>query len=571
MADMLIKGGTVVDGTGAKAFAADVRVRGEKIVEVGANLQAGAGERVVDAAGCIVAPGFIESHTHFDATMWWQPDMDPLPGYGVTTVIMGNCGFTTAPVPTDPKVREEVIGIFSFFEDIPPEPFKQLLPWDWSTWSEYKKSMTANLRTAANYGAYMGHIPLRLTVMGMDAWDRAATPDEIKKMAALLEDGLAAGALGLSSNLMDHDGQGRSVPSLKADEAEWAALMDVLERYPAATLQFIPDTFLRLTAEEKIRWLDGILGDRKIRVQIAGLIPAQGFQAKLVPSLMKLREELRASGKDIWAGYGHTPTASVINVRISLIFAQSGDFVWHEIVTAKSDAERERLLRDPDWRARARDSWDNKLHPQGLFRMPERLILFDSENGAGPHNIRLTVYAAELGVHPSDAMAEWFLRNGLDSTIDVEPMPLVDEVITKLFADPLSVGNISDTPAHGQMFCGAGRNMLLFTTYMKERGMLTLEEAVHVQTGKLAKHFNLNEIGEIKAGKQADIAVFNLDEIEMRDMYKIKDVPDGKGGHIWRWTRPAAPMRLTLVKGEPTFENGAFTGNLPGTLVSPAV
>ena len=130
-------------------------------MEVGANLKAAADERVVDAAGCIVSPGFIESHTHFDATMWWQPDMDPLPGYGVTTVIMGNCGFTTAPVPTDPKVRDEVIGIFSFFEDIPPEPFKQLLPWDWSTWSEYKKSMQANLRTAANFGAYKGHIPLR--------------------------------------------------------------------------------------------------------------------------------------------------------------------------------------------------------------------------------------------------------------------------------------------------------------------------------------------------------------------------------------------------------------------------
>ncbi len=571
MADMLIKGGTVVDGTGAKAFAADVRVRGDKITEVGQDLKAAANERVVDAAGCIVAPGFIESHTHFDATMWWQPDMDPLPGYGVTTVIMGNCGFTAAPVPADPKVRDEVIGIFSFFEDIPPEPFKQLLPWDWSTWSEYKKSITANLHTAANFGAYAGHIALRLTVMGMDAWDRAATPDEIKKICALLDDALQAGALGLSSNLMDHDGKGRSVPSLMADAAEWDALFDVLERYPAATLQVIPDTFLRLTAHEKIRWLNEILGDRKVRVQIAGLIPAQKFQEKQIPALMQLREELRAQGKDIWAGYGHTPTASVINIRMSLIFAQSGDFVWHEIVTAKSDAERERLLRDPDWRARARDSWDNKLHPQGLFRMPERLILFDSENGAGPLNVRLTDFAKELGVHPSDAMAEWFLRNGLSSTIDVEPMPLVDEVITKLFKDPLSVGNISDTPAHGQMFCGAGRNMLLFTTYMKERGMLSLEEAVHVQTGKLAKHFNLNDIGEIKAGKQADLAVFNLDEIAMRDMQKVNDVPDGKGGFIWRWTRPAAPMRLTLVRGEPTFENGAFTGSLPGTLVSPGV
>lgn len=570
MADMLIQGGTVVDGTGAPAYKADVRIRGGVIAEVGAGLKPDPGERLVDATGCCVTPGFIESHTHFDATMWWQPEMDPLPGYGVTTTVIGNCGFTVAPIPEDARVRDEVIGIFSFFEDIPREPFKTLLPWDWTKWSDYKASLTARLKTAANFAAYMGHIPLRLAVMGLDAWNRAASPSEIAKMAALLDDALAAGALGLSSNLMDHDGQGRKVPSLHADEAEWIALFGVLERYPTATLQMIVDTFLRRTAPEKTKWITDLLGERKIRVQIAGLIPTQEFQSDLVPPMQAVRADITRQKRDVWAGYGHTPISTVVNIYLSLVFAQSGIFAWHDIVTADTAPKKEALLRNAEWRARARHSWDHERNPGSTFGRPERLLLLDSDNGVGPIDVTLADYAKTLDLHPSDALAEWFLRNGVKSAVHVAPFPINDELVVQLFKDPKSVGNISDTPAHGQMFCGAGRNVLLFTHWMKEKNAITLEEAVHVQTGKLARHFNLKDIGEIKVGKKADIAVFNLNEIACRDIEKISDVPDGKGGMTWRWTRKPAPMRLTLCNGEPTFENGAFTGKLPGTLVSPS-
>lgn len=570
MTNLLIQGGEVIDGTGKPAFKADVRVRGQKIVEVAPNLRPSGDERVFGAKGCYVSPGFIEAHTHFDGTMWWQPDMDPLPGYGVTTAIIGNCGFTAAPVPTDPKVREEIIGIFSFFEDIPREPFKQLLPWDWSKWSEYKKSMTANLKTAANFGAFVGHIPIRLTVMGMDAWTRAARPDEIKSMCALLDDALAAGALGMSTNLMDHDGDGRKIVTLHADEAEWTALFDVLERYPQTSLQVLVDTSIHLTAPKMIPWIVGLMGDRKIRVQLAGGVPTLQYQTDIVPPLLALHESFKRDKKDIWAGYAHIPTTVVINVNISLVFAQSDEFVWHEVVQAKTVEEKTKLLRDPSWRARARESWDSKAHKHSPFADGRRLIFLDSENGVGPLKLTASDYGKILGLHPSDAMAEWLLRNGLNSTVHMAPFEMIDEMVVKLLKDPMSVGNISDAPAHGQMFCGGGENMLLFTTWVKDKKAITVEEAVYVQTGKLAKHFNLADIGEIKEGKRADITVFKLDEIARREMEKINDVPDGKGGTIWRWTRKPAPMRLTLCNGEPTFENGAFTGKLPGALLSPA-
>ena len=187
MANWLIRNGTVIDGTGAPAFAADVRVKDGVIAEVGTNLPS-AGEKEYDATGCHVTPGFIESHTHYDASMWWQADLDPLPGYGATTMIMGNCGFSMAPLHPDKKVQEEVMGIFSFFEDIPLGPFQRFVPWDWRTWSEYRKSFEANIRVPLNYASFVGHIPLRLAAMGMDAWERAATPAEIATMCELLDD-----------------------------------------------------------------------------------------------------------------------------------------------------------------------------------------------------------------------------------------------------------------------------------------------------------------------------------------------------------------------------------------------
>jgi N-acyl-D-amino-acid deacylase len=570
MADMLIRNGTVVDGTGAPAFRSDVRVRDGRIAEIAPGLAPADGERVFDAAGCYVAPGFIESHTHFDATMWWQPDMDPLPGYGATTVIMGNCGFSPAPVSADPAVKDEVVGIFSFFEDIPATPFHQQLPWDWTKWSEYKRSLTARVKPAANYGAYVGHIPLRLAAMGKAAWDRAATAAEVETMQELLEDALAAGAMGLSSNVMDHDGQGRPVPTLKADAAEWQALFDVLERHPATQLQVIVDTFIHLTAQEWIERLADWIGERRIRVQFAGLPPTLQFQGQILPGLMAQFERFKREGRDWWGGYGHVPITTVINVRQSLVFAQSDEFVWHEVVTAKTDEEKLRLLSDPDWRARARDSWDHKAHPFSPFGT-KKLILLDSANGVGPVNVTLPEYATQLGVHASDALAEWILANGLDSTVHIAPFEMIDDVVVALIHDPQTVGNISDAPAHGQMFCGGGENMLLLTDWVRRKQRVTVEQAVHVQTGKLARFFNLPDRGELKAGKRADITVFDLEEVERREMEKVYDVPDGHGGKLWRWTRKPAPVRLTLVNGEATFEEGRLTAARPGEMVSPSL
>lgn len=569
MSDILIKNGTVVDGTGKDAFAADVRVKDGLIVEVGPDLKS-SGERVFDAENCFVCPGFIESHTHYDASMWWQPDLDPLPGYGATTMIMGNCGFTMAPLPPDPKVKQEVMGIFSFFEDIPLAPFEAFVPWDWRKWSEYRASFEANVKVPLNYATFVGHIPLRLSAMGMDAWERAATPEEIAVMCELLDDALAAGALGLSDNMHDHDGENRAVPSIHACDAEYEALFDVMERYTATCYQVVVDTFMRMTGPDNLKRLEGLLAGRKIRVQIAGGIPTLEFQKGILPAMQESMRSMKAAGVDVWPGYAHVSPTNVLSIVKSLIFAQSNDYVWHEVVLANDHAEKRRLLADPDWRARARESWDTQAWDHSPLKNPQDLLLLDSENGVGPIGGTLLEYAQSIGKHRSDAMADWILANGTFSTVHMAPFPKDENLTLDLLKDPQSVGNVSDAGAHLQMLCGSGENALLLTKYVRENKWLTIEEAVHVMTGKLARHFFLPDRGVIAPGKRADVVVFNMDEIRYHQIEKAHDVPDGQGGFSWRFTRPAMPVRLTLVNGVPTFENGAYTGQKPGLFLTPA-
>ena len=196
--------------------------------------------------------------------------------------------------------------------------------------------------------------------------------------------------------------------------------------------------------------------------------------------------------------------------------------------------------------------------------------MLDSENGTGPIGGTLLAYAESRGQHRSDAMADWILENGTMSTVHMAPFPKDEALTVALMRDPKTVGNISDAGAHLQMLCGGGENALLLTQYVRDEKSLSLEEAIHVMTGKIAEHFFLHDRGVIAPGKRGDICVFNFDEVQRRQMEKAWDMPDGKGGTTWRFTRQAMPARLTLVNGVPTFENGAYTGAKPGQFLTPS-
>jgi N-acyl-D-aspartate/D-glutamate deacylase len=252
------------------------------------------------------------------------------------------------------------------------------------------------------------------------------------------------------------------------------------------------------------------------------------------------------------------------------VFAQNGNAVWQEVINAGTWEEKSALLSDPKWLERARHAWDHDTYPHSYLHDPSALTFKESESGWGPIAGTLAEYMAETGIgHASDALADWVLKNGAESVVHKRSWEKQEDLLLALLLDPRSVGNTSDGGAHGKMFCGTGDNVLLLTEWVRDRKLLTIEQGVHVLTGKLANFFGLHDRGRIEVGKVADIAVFHLTEIERRPEEKIWDVWDGEGGRTYRYTRAPAPMRLTLVNGVPVFDNGAFTGRFAGAFIGP--
>jgi len=563
--DILIKNGTIVDGTGAPPLKGDVRVVDGLIAEIGPKLERKGRERVIDAAGCYVTPGFIETHNHYDAVMWWNANLEPMSGYGVTTSVNGNCGFGIAPITDDLESRAEMNRIFSFFEDIPEQPLAEGLAWDWHSWGEYRDSMRRNLRIPVNFEFYCGHQPLRLAAMGLEARERAATDAEIAVMCDALREALAAGAIGFSSNLLDWDGDGRPVPSLMAEDKEFAALLDVLEEFPGKTFQIIISVFQRFEAMKDIARVDELTKGRAFKVMWAG-IPTMDYQRQRLPDLPAYHDRFKAEGRPLYTAFHHVPPTTAVNFYSPLPFGQSNNLVWSAFAKERDEATKFAMLQDEEWRAKARESW-GQMYPQARWHRPETILVQESESGYGPVGISFAELLAETpGKHPSDALADWLLVNGLQSMLKYAGNK-DQALMTELMRDPFAIGNISDSGAHGQMLCGIGDHINLLTEYVRDAKLLQVEEAIHNLTGKLAAFFGFDDRGVLAVGKRADLVVFDIDEIECRPTMKVYDTPEIGGGRTWRYSRAAAPMRLTLVAGEPTFDNDAFTGRYPGTIV----
>lgn len=554
---VLVRGGQVVDGTGAPACTADVRVRDGRIVEIAPGLVPD-GETVVDASGAYVTPGIIDTHTHVDGAMWWNPDLDPLPAYGNTSAVFGYCGNSIAPLAG--AQRDEVVDLLCFLEDLPLEAFHREVPWSWEGWPEYVEAVRAN-PTALNVGGYFGHIALRTFVMGAAAWERAATHDEIARMCALLDEALAHGALGLSVNHFDRDRALRLVPGYFATDDEYAALLGVLARHPGRTFQVITrfnDEDHYLPDAQRFARLCAAAG---VRGQWPG-IPTDVLERHRREPTWRLHREANETGGDWWPNIVFKPLEPFFGFERSIVFQRIP--AWNELVNGPHDRKLATLA-DPAWRARARHEWDHRPKTTtARVDRPHSLVFALSETGAGPLGVSLADYATANGWHVSDALAEWLLANGIGSSLVGTPDELDEDAVVAALRDPRTLTNINDSGAHLQLFCGAGQNIHLFTHYVRDRGLLTIEEAVHVLTGRTAAFFGLHDRGVLAPGRAGDLAVFALDEIEMRREVRAHDVPHGS----WRFTRPPAGLRATVVNGVPTWLDGAPTGARPGTLLA---
>lgn len=561
---MLIRGGHVIDGTNAAPVRADVRIDGARIAEIGANLKAASGEEVVDAGGAMVSPGFIDCHTHFDAPMFWSPTLDPLPGYGTTTVMMGNCGFSVAPMPENQDSRQDIIDVFSYIEDIPKNTFKNAVPWDWNTWPEYRAKVSG-FKTAGNLGALVGHLNLRIVAMGPYAWTRAATESEIQHMAQMLDESLKAGAFGFSTNLQNVDNIGRPLPTLLSQDREFEALLDVLARYPGRVLQFNNVEELEPSMDSTQR-MAKLCKPRNVRMQYLR-IPTELRRRPEYEAHHALYTRLRDDGVDIWPAFTHRPPAIAMALDSCILFGFINLGGFHELSNQTPRDQKAALLANPEWRTRIRKEWDDGL-PYGDFmlRGTDRWLFKNSDNGKGPVNVTLTDLVARTGKHPMDAVADWWLDNGIDSTIHIAEEDMDVPGIVDLIRDPRGIGGVNDAAAHSQMFCGGGDLALLFKRFVRP-GHVRIEEIVHLLTGRLANHYGLKDRGVLKPGAIADVTIFTLEEMDQHDEEKIFDVPDGAGGTSWRFTRKPAPVRATIVNGQTVFDGKTYTGALPGALI----
>lgn len=551
MTDLLIQNGTIIDGTGAPGWPADVRIRGGHIVEIAPGLMS-QGERVIDAAGAVVAPGFIDSHTHFDATIYWDPLLDPMPQHGVTSIVAGNCSLGLAPVR--PADRRGQVDIYSYIEDMPVDVLNQAIPWNWQSFGDYAASLSSR-RLGVNVALFVGHSQIRAWVMGEAAWERAASSEEIVAICTELEQALAAGALGLSYSLYDKDREGRPVPSCLADDAEMDALCAVLGRH-GARFQFVPGDTTDVIIEQ-IEWLAKFLGPHGV-TSFYNILVHLDSDPERSRRLVACLEAQQARGVRI---YG---MASPRPFELSIGFDQSICFIavpaWNELVQASRE-EKRRLIVDPAWRARARQDAATCTSVLFPFDRGELLPIASVGEGGPSEWIGRTLadLVAARGGDVSDVLADWLIETDFAATFTFAIANTDEAEVARLLASPVAFVSGSDAGAHLQMFCAAGDSTLLLTRYVRERGDIALEAAVHALTGRQADLLGLADRGVLARGKAADLVVFSLDVLRYGAQKPVADLPDGG----WRLTRDPGGYRYTIVGGVVVQEDGKATGALP--------
>lgn len=558
MGNLLIRGGTVIDGTGASGYRADVRVREGVIVEVAEGLGSD-GETELDALGAVVTPGFIDSHTHFDPTLFWDAACDPVPQHGVTTVLVGNCSLSMAPVR--PGAAGGLGGLFAYIEDLPEHVFTETVPWNWESYGSYLDCMSER-NLGVNMAGLVGHTPIRLYVMGQEAWERAATPDEVDQMAAVLRESLQAGAFGMSTSLgFDEDRQKRPVPSRLAEDAELGALLEALA-HEDRFLQFIASPVPKYLTRDVSRiadltrplglvstWISIFYDDQRPELALQQL----DFAGELQASGARCYPQISPRGLDIQVNW---------NGGMSFYTMPNG---WHRAVQAGRE-EKATLLADPQWRAVAREEWDRVPFTMIRHRLPERILLVsvtapENEQWVGRSFADLV---AARGGHPSDVLADWLLENDLRPGIVGTGIANNDpDGVAATLKHPAGVVSNSDAGAHLQMMCAVGDSTLLLARHVRDRGDFTLEEAVHKLTGRQAELFGFTRRGRIQAGCKGDLAIFALDELHWDAPEMTADLPRGAA----RLRRGPGGYRYTVVDGTVSQEDGALTGALPGKVL----
>ena len=534
MSEIAIRGGTVVDGTGSEGFEADVLVRDGRVAEIGSGLSAA---RELDASGCVVSPGFIDIHTHYDAQVFWDPALTPSCFHGVTTVVAGNCGFSIAP--TRPDARETIALTLQNVEDMNPDTLAVGIPWDFETFPEYLASVERR-GTVLNYAAYIGHTALRLFHMGEEgAYEREATADEVAAMAASVREALEAGAAGLATSFAPtHVGKGgRPVCSRLAAKSEFEALARELTRAGRGVIE--------ATLGEGFAFDEIYDFQRKVEVPLT-------YTALLaIPGLWQhgsqVHAQQRESGTGVWPQVSCRKITMQVQLKEPFPFDQAECFAK---LHSGTRAEREAAYRDADWRARAME----ELEHTALKTNWDHFELAESDAHPELIDRRLVDLAEERGESPLDTMVALSFEDDLETRWRYIQANYDEEGIEHLLQQEQMAIGLSDAGAHVGMLCDAPLPTDLLGNWVRERGVLPLERAVHKLTGEPASIFRFEDRGVLREGAWADVCVFDPMAVAPGPLRRVRDFPADAD----RLTADSPEgVRHVLVNGTPICEDGA--------------
>ena len=526
-ADVVIRGGTVFDGSGAPGRAADVAIADGVIREIGPGLR---GARELDASGCAVAPGFIDVHTHYDAQVFWDPALRPSSCHGVTTVVAGNCGFTIAP--TRAEHHDVIVRTLENVEDMDPATLTAGIVWEFETFPQYM-DLVRRRGTVLNFTAYIGHSALRLYVMGDAAYERAATPGEVERMCQLVVEAIEGGAAGFSTSFsFAHRGvDGKPVPSRFAERDEVEALFLAVGRTgkgvvlatPGPQCSY-PDFYaLQPRIGRPFTWPLFAAPDDKHRPQLT------------------LHEQSLSRDVRVWPQV--TPRPLTMQFTMADAYSLNVGKVFGELLERSRD-ERIAAYRDPAWRARAAaDLEQAEMKPRW-----ETFAVSESERFPELQGRRVADLARERGASPLDVMCEIAVAEDLTTRFRAYIANDDIDAVRDLLTHDRVVLGLSDAGAHVDQLCDAPLYTDLLGTWVRERALMPLERAVRKLSGEPADLFGFTRRGYLREGSWADVCVFDPQTVGPGPLRRVRDFP----ANAERLTaEEPTGVRHVLVNGTP--------------------